>query len=302
MPRPPRRGTTSPHSPARCAQPPLPDVPLAGAPLDAKEWLYRKPVQMARAGVQELELDPEALARARPDFADLRLLRAGNQIPYVLEQPVLARSLTLTPVATPDPKRPALSRWRITLPQANLPLRRLILSSKTPLFSRQFRVFEISAGPNGNRQEKPLAADEWSRTPEPGVPETRAIELWDQPHTDTLWLEADNGDNPAIALGTVQTTYPVVRLVFKAAETDGYALAYGNATAVAPRYDLSLVAVKLLTASRNVAQIAAGEENPAARKSLFSLDRRFLLWGSLSLVVIVLLVVVARLLPKPPAA
>ena len=102
------------HPRESLAEPPLPDVPLAGAPLDTKDWLYRKPVQMTRAGVQELELDPEALARSRPDFADLRLLRAGNQIPYVLENPALARSLNLAPVLTPDPKHPTVSRWKLS--------------------------------------------------------------------------------------------------------------------------------------------------------------------------------------------
>ena len=85
---------------------PMPDVPLLGAPLDTKDWDLRRSLQLAHAGVQELELDPAVLAKAQPDFGDLRLLRDGNQIPYVLEQPSLARALTLTPVASPDPKRP----------------------------------------------------------------------------------------------------------------------------------------------------------------------------------------------------
>jgi len=290
------------HPRESLAAPPLPDVPLAGAPLDTTDWLYRKPVSLTRAGVQELELDPEALARARPDFADLRLLLAGNQIPYVLEQPALARSLVLSSIATPDPKRPTFSIWRLTLPQAGLPLQRLVLASTTQLFSRQFRIYENVKSPEGRTRESELAAGAWSRTPEPGVPETRIFELSGRPQTDTLWIETDNGDNPAIALGAVRSVYPVVRLIFKVAETDGCTLAYGNAAANAPRYDLSLVAVKLLTASRHGAQIAAGEDNPAAKKNWFSLDRRLLLWGSLALVVVVLLVVVAKLLPKPPAA
>ena len=289
------------HPRESLAEPPLPDVPLAGAPLDAKNWLCRKPVQITRAGVQELELDPEALARSRPDFADLRLLRAGNQIPYVLELPALARSLTLTHIVTLDPKRPTVSLWRLPLPQAGLPLHRLVLACPTPLFSRQFRIYEKATGPDGRSRESTLATGEWSRTPEPGVLETRGFELSDRPRTDTLWIETDNGDNPAITLGAVQSVYPVVRLVFKVAETDGYTLAYGNPAAIAPRYDLSLVAFKLLTSSRNVAQISAGEANPAARKSFADLGSGYVFWGALALVVVVLLVVVARLLPKPPA-
>ncbi len=279
---------------------PLPDVPLLGAPLDAKDWAYRQPLQLARAGVQELELSPAVLASARPDYADLRLLRDGNQIPYVLEQPALARSLTLTPEPAPDAKRPAVSVWRLTLPQSGLPLRRLVLSSTTPLFQRQFRLYEKLASTNGGTAEITLATGAWSRTPEPGVPETRVFDLPDRLRTDTLWIETDNGDNPAIVLGPVQAVHPVVRLIFKTAEIDGFALAYGNQTVNAPRYDLSLVAVKLLTASRNAAQVATG--GPAvARPARTGINGGYVFWGALALVVIVLLVVVAKLLPKPPA-
>ena len=284
------------------AEPPLPEVPLAGAPLDTKDWLYRRAVQISRAGVQELELDPEALARARPDFADLRLLRTGNQIPYVLEKPALARSVALTPVVTPDAKRPGFSVWRLTLPQAGRPLQRLVLACATPLFSREFRLYEKIIGTDGRAREINLASGSWNRTPEPGVPETRLFELSGRIQTDTLWIETDNGDNPAIVLNAVQAVYPVVRLVFKVAETDGCALAYGNAAAGAPRYDLRLVAVKLLTSGRHVARLADGGQ-PAAVGSLFTrLNNRYLLWGALALVVVVLLAVMAKLLPKPPAA
>ena len=133
------------------------------------------------------------------------------------------------------------------------------------------------------------------------MPETRVFDLSDSPRTDTLWLETDNGDNPAITLDAVLSTYAVVRLVFKVGETDGYALAAGNPAASTPRYDLSLVAQKLLTASRNVAQLAADESRPPAGKDLGGLNGGYVFWGALALVVIVLLVTVAKLLPKPPA-
>ena len=284
---------------------PLPDVPLTGAPLDAKDWPGRQPIQIARAGVQELELNLAALAQARPDFADLRLLHAGNQIPYVLEQPALARSLTLTPTAVPDPKRPTVSVWRLALPQSGLPLNRIMLTSATPLFSRQCRIYEKLINQNDVSSELTLATGQWSRMPKPGVPESRAFELSDHPRTDTLWIETDNGDNPAIALDAVQVVYPVVRMVFKVAEAEGFSLAYGNKKANAPRYDLSLVAVTLLTASRNVAQLPADapRETPANSVNFFAgINNTTIFWAALVLVVVVLLVVVARLLPKPPGS
>ena len=284
---------------------PLPDVPLTGAPLDTKDWPHRQPVRITRAGVQELELNLAALAQARPDFADLRLLLGGNQIPYVLEQPALARPLTLTPAPAPDAKHPSVSMWRLSLPQAGLPLQKIVLTSATPLFQRQFRIYEKLTNQNGVMRESVLASGPWSRTPEPGVPENRVFELSDRPRSDTLWIETDNGDNPALALGPVQAVYPVVRLVFKVAETDGFALAYGNKQANAPRYDLSLVALKLLTASRQVARLPADNlqaANSGSPSFLAGINNTYIFWTALALVVAVLLVVVAKLLPKPPAA
>jgi hypothetical protein len=282
---------------------PLPDIPLTGAPLDTSDWTARRAVFIDRAGVQELELDLEALARSRPDYADLRIVREGNQIPYVLEQPALARSLLLSPISTPDPKRPTVSVWQLRLPQSGPPLRRLVFLSSTPLFQREFRIYEKLTTPEGHAYEATLASGNWSRTPEPGVLETRIFDLTGRPQTDTLWIETDNGDNPAIALGAVQTVYPVVRLIFKVADpTSGFALIYGNKSANAPRYDLSLVAVKLLTSSRTVAKLAPGDPHARTGSAFANLKGGTIFWAALALVVIVLLVVVAKLLPKPPAA
>jgi hypothetical protein len=249
--------------------------------------------------VQELELDLEALAKSRPDYSDLRLLRGGNQIPYVLEQPALARSLTLTPEAVADPKRPTVSLWEVRLPREGLPLRSVVLTSSTSLFQRQFRIFEKVPSQDGGTGEYTLASGRWSRTPEPGVPETRVFELPERMRTDTLWIETDNGDNPAIALGAVQIAYPVVRLVFKVADTDGFTLAYGNKEANAPSYDLGLVAGRLLTSSRSVAHLGAGAPASASRNPFAGINGGYVFWGALALVVVVLLFVVAKLLPKP---
>ena len=277
--------------------PPMPDVPLTGAPLDPTAWTGRQTVQIAQAGVQELELDTEALARSLSDGSDLRLLRDGNQIPYLLERPALARSLALTPVSAPDAQRPNTSIWKLQLPQAGLPIQRITLSTTTPLFQRKFRLYENVIGPEGQTIEIQLASGDWSRTPDPGVPDTRTFSISNRLRGDTLWIETDNGDNPPIDLGSCQAIYPVVRLIFKVAQTDGFALAYGNKAASTPRYDLNLVAVKLLTSGRNVAQLI----HPVSSQGHSDrINGGYVFWAALAVVVVALLVVVAKLLPKPP--
>ena len=281
----------------------VPDVPLTGAPIDTKDWTRRKPITLSRAGIQELELTPAILAKTQTDFADLRLLHDGNQIPYVVEQPALARALSITPLSSPDPTHASVSVWQLHLPQKGFPLRRLVLSSPTPLFQREFRIFEKIANNEGGVYELTLASGEWHRTPDPGAPESRVLEIPQRTRTDTLWIETDNGDNPPLTLAPVQVVYPVVRLIFKTESTNGFALAYGNPAANAPRYDLSLVAAKLLTSPRNVASADASEaESTGATRPFAGLNGGYVFWIALGLVVVVLLAVVAKLLPKPPAA
>lgn len=286
---------------ATLTESPLPDVPLLGGAIDASAWRYRRAVQIATPGVQELELDAAALARSGSALADLRLVRDGHQIPYVLERPQLARALPLEPVAVADPKRPSVSLWRIALPFPQLPVQRVTLTTAAPLFERQFRLFEKTADANGRTVESTLASGTWTRTPAPGAPTTRTFDLSRAPQTDTLWLETDNGDNPALPLGPVQLVHPVARLIFKIDQPDGVALLHGNPAAAAPRYDLRLLAPKLLHAHREIATLDA--PGPAASEPLLTRllhlgTGRVAFWAALVVVVIALLVTVARLLPK----
>ena len=46
----------------------LPGIEPTGAALDVTVWKFRKPVKIARDGAQQLELDPDVLAHALPDF------------------------------------------------------------------------------------------------------------------------------------------------------------------------------------------------------------------------------------------
>jgi hypothetical protein len=280
----------------------LADAPLLGAALDPAPWDFRKPVGIPLGGVQQLELDPQVLAHAGAGLGDLRLVREGTQIPYLLERPAVSRLLPLSFVAANDAKRPNVSRWELTLPQAGLPVSRLVLHSPTTLFQRHLRVSEKITDERGGTYDRLLAEADWSHTP--GHDQGVTLNFSSVPAGDRLQLETDNGDNPPLALGTVQAAYPVRRLLFKT-EPGPVALYYGNRTAQAPRYDLALVAREILTAEKSVATLGAEEKIRSdgwGAGFLAGARGGPLLWGALALVVIVLLVVVARLLPKPPVA
>ncbi len=288
----------------------LADTPLRGAAIDPAPWGFRKPVQLAAAGVQQLELDLDVLARAQSGFADLRLVRDGAQVPYLLERPALSRSSPLTITSADDPKKPRLSRWKIKLPRASLPIARITFTSSTALFQRHLRLYEkVADERRGETIERALADADWSHTP--GDTRSLTLSFYGPPATDTLFLETDNGDNPPIALTSASAAYPVARLLFKTGpalnESTGpspLALYYGNRTVTAPRYDLALVASQILAAEKSVASLGAEEQARTggwAESALAGSRAGVVFWSVLALVVVGLLVVVAKLLPKPPA-
>ncbi len=281
----------------------LPGIQEDGSPLKVGAWQFRKAVIVSRAGAQQLEIDLDVLAHAQPGFQDLRLLRSDKQIPYILERTSISRALT--PVVTPasDPKEPKQSRWAIRLSHPALPISRLVCVSRTPLFQRDVMLYEEIGDERGEKYRRALSQASWVQTPDRASKEF-VLPLGSPPETDTLFLETDNGDNPPIELEQFRLFYPATRLLCKAQPAEEVFLYYGNSRANPPRYDLSLVARQLLAADQAPALLAPEEQ---LRKSSWREGNAskggILFWGILGLVVVALLIVISRLLPKlsPPA-
>jgi hypothetical protein len=280
----------------------LPEIHDLGTALDVSEWQYRKRVELARASVQQLDLDLEVLSHAQPSLRDLRLVDDGKQRPYILERTSITRKLTPQMSVADDPKRPTVSRWSIKLPHAHLPISRVTCTTSTGLFRRNVVLYEEPIDERGEKYSRQLAQSTWVRTP-PATTAPLELHLNASPQTDTLILETDNGDNAPITLDDVQAFYPVTRVLFKAPTEAEMFLYYGNSKAGYPQYDLDLIAPRLLAEEKSTATLAAEE---ALKKSsvgeLFQLSntKSIVFWGALGAVVVVLLFVIARLLPKSP--
>ena len=121
--------------------------------------------------------------------------------------------------------------------------------------------------------------------------------------SDTFILQTDNGDNPPVELENFEVTYPVTRVLFKAKADAPIFLYYGNPRVAAPSYDLSLVADQLLAAEKSPATLAAQEQLKTNPRRLPG-SGGVVFWGILAVVVVVLLAVISRLLPKasPPSS
>jgi hypothetical protein len=279
----------------------LPGLEITGAPLNTSDWKYRKAVKISGAGAQQVELDPDVLAHIKPDLADLRVMHGSNQVPYLVQQTSISRPIALTVTATNDTKHPTSSLWIIKLPQANLPLTQLTCISPTPLFDRSLSLYEMLADERGDTYQHIVGTTSWTQTPDKQSKEFTLV-FESPPQSDTLCLETDNGDNPAIELQKFTAYYPATRLLFKAEADDELFLYYGNPGATAPRYDLSLVANQLFTADKVVASLEEEQQlkKDSWRGNEITGNGGVIFWGILGLVVVVLLVIISRLLPKSP--
>ncbi len=275
---------------------------VAGAALDVSEWKFRKPVKMSGAGAQQVELDLDVLAHGQPGFADLRLMNGSNQAPYIIERTSISRSLTPAVTATNDAKNPKLSRWIIQLARTGLPLTRLTCVTETPLFDRSMSLYEELADERGDKYRHALGGGSWEQTPERTSKEF-SLTLAGAPQSDTLFLETENGDNPPIKLEKFAVTYPATRILFKAKPDDELFLYYGNPRASSPRYDLSLVANQLLAADKKITSLSGEQQlkKSSWRENEVPGQGGIVFWGILAVVVVVLLVIISRLLPKSPS-
>jgi Protein of unknown function (DUF3999) len=277
-------------------------VKFNGAQIDMAKWKFRKPLPLTQSGVQQVELDAELLARSQADQHDIRIVRGEYQLPFLFERTSLSRPISLNAAAANDPKKPAFSRWSLKLPQPGLPITRLAGTSSSPLFHRQMRLWEEVTDERGDKFASELGRATWDQTPN-SPKRDLVIDLNARPKSNTLFLETDNGDNPAIELREFRGYCRVTHVVFKATRDPAQPvwLYYGNPDATAPRYDLTLVAGELLKAERSTI-IAGPEENrspkPAFVGQTLTGSTRYIFWGALALVVIVLLAIMSRFLPK----
>lgn len=277
----------------------LPGVESDGSTLDLAAWRFRKPLTMTRAGAQQVELDLDVLAHAQSDFADLRLVRDGRQLPYVLQRTSINRAFTPGITATNDARVKVLSCWIIKLPRPGLPIMRLSCTSPSMLFEREMTLSEEAVDERGEKHRRNLGRVIWTQTPERQNREL-TLTLEGSTQGDTLFLETHNGDNPPIELEKFQLFHVATRVLFKAKPEDPLFLYYGNPRVASPHYDLNLVAGQLLAADKSPAALGGQEQ---LKKASWAEGRKpgrggVVFWGALSLVVVVLLVVVSRLLPK----
>jgi hypothetical protein len=166
------------------------------------------------------------------------------------------------------------------------------------LFERTFRFWEELTDERGDQYPRELAQATWRRVPNQPAGQL-AVSFVAPPKTDTVLIETDNGDNSPIELHDFRGCYPVTRIIFASSNSQSIALYYGNEEAAAPRYDAKLIAAQLLRSERTPAALGSQEILKSERMTeTLTGSARYIFWGMLGIVVIALLVLISRLLPK----
>jgi hypothetical protein len=169
------------------------------------------------------------------------------------------------------------------------------------VFSREVRLYERSVDFRGEPVEHTLGRSiRWDRSPaRPG--DTRLLPLESRPFSGTLVIEIANGDNAPIKLTGVEGAFAATRLLFRCDDLPLF-LYYGHAQVPSPEYDLALALDQMISAEPAEARLGQEEIlKPGVDRPGGSGHGGLLLWASLGAVVLVLLIAIARLLPKPPS-
>jgi hypothetical protein len=305
--------STASWGPARstmvvAAQPEAPAMLYAdpGAPLDTRSFGFARAIPDG-SGLTAVRLDAAALAHSR--VADVRIVDGtGRQVPYLLEtlgeptevalsapRPVKARLDVDSRIL---PNAGARTWYRVALPLAGLPDATLRLETSARVFQREIAVVTREL-PRDARQ---LIADQvvdlpWAHDdPESAVPPIEITLGSRRLTSDSLFVLVDDGDNQKLPLTRATMLLPTYRLRFFRQPGASLRLVYGRTDLPSPRYDLALLAPRLLDAA--AIEVTAAPEHAAAGAASSTPQRAF--WAVLAVAVLALLALIARLVRAGP--
>jgi hypothetical protein len=289
-------------------------APQPGPVLDAATFKYARAVDYAletgerQGGLVALALDAHALAYSRgasARFPDVRVLDKGSQqIPYLIERRNEPLAIDLAVRLAPDAqaqelKMPAGSRQRsvylVTVPHGNLPSPTLVLETSGRVFQRTVR---IGVDRPADRQRRDAyfdvrAAETWRHADEQSPARPLSLRLPTMPETE-LVLVVEEGDNAPLPITKARILLPSFRLRFFHTGEAGVRLAYGRDDLQLPRYDLALLAPRVMGAMAREVTAAPAPDTRTDTTAALASPRTF--WFVLTGAVLVLLALIVRLI------
>ncbi|HET9768793.1 MAG TPA: hypothetical protein VFS60_18245, partial [Thermoanaerobaculia bacterium] len=287
------------------APPPLP-LPAGGTlprAIFARHWPVR--VQARPGDAVRLLLPGAVETAARADLADLRLARQGRQVPYLVEDVAAPERAAAWERLVPKPKdRDDRDRGAEGVSVAELPLPQglsrfdgeLLLRVPPRPLRRDVRLVRQGVAEGvGDAPEISTPWQQWRCEPLPPLPCELAL-IPPAAGRGPLRLEIADGDNAPLAEIAAELWRPRRALLFPW-PGEPVALLAGSPRIGAPVYDLAAVADELRARPAHVARLGPAMEGSQGAPAGWP---RWTVLGSLALAAVVLLLLLARALPRMP--
>ena len=256
-----------------------------GAPVDPAAWKSKRPIQTPpRGGVTYLDLAGPAAA----EVASARIVDGESRpVPHLVEQTVRRSSVRVAPSVRSQGTRTTLD---LTVPEGSRAPDAIVLRAAAPdYFSRDAVVVEDQRDERGVTGPRILGSAHWERRPgEPAAPLTISIA---PPAGRAIRVEIENAENPPLSIGEVDLQVPYVRLDFLCAPGEKLWLLTGNPEATAPRYDLAMVADRVLSSPAAPSRLGEPEAAAPVRPLL---PKWF--WGAVAGAAVLVVLALARTL------
>ncbi len=261
------------------------DLSGPGPVYDARRQRFAREIT-GDAGLVRLPLDATVGIHARPDLADLRIVDAeGRQIPFLVRRRPATSSVALT---FERDERDGASMLEIALPDPNLPIRTLTLTTDATVFERDVQVLQ-----DRGATLQPIRAWRWVATERPGM---LTLTIGERVG-DKLWVRIENGDDPPLPISSVQVGIPTYELI-TTLPAGGARLVYGDPREVRGEYDLQLLEAEL---ARRKTPVATLGDEVVLQKPRAPWFDRVMVAGGIGALALGLLVMIFGLLRATPA-
>ena len=167
------------------------------------------------------------------------------------------------------------------------------------MFQRSMSLYEDVSDERGDTTRQLIGQATWVRVNEEAK-ETFDLTLFRSVHSNNLYLETDNRDNPPVHLTSAHGDYQTPRILFKGFPGKQLYLYYGNEDVTTPQYDLNLIATEILSTPPSEAGLGSEEilkVKPWWEAPVPAGNMKYAFWIVMGLVVIGLLGVIGKLLP-----
>jgi len=183
-------------------------------------------------GLVRVRMTPTVLARTRDGLPDLRFITDdGRSVPHVLST---GGSERLAGVTWSQEESGSMTRLRIDLPEADIPIERLVLRTERRRFER---TVHVKADSNEVQRARWIGSGE-------GV--SRLVLQVGRRLPATVWIEMDNRDSLPLPILEPELSVSVTEAWMVAPDGSDVTMLYGSGQMRKPGYDLALVRTEIL--------------------------------------------------------